>query len=758
MLYENKNKWIWHPDIEVNNQYVDFIYPFQLDEIKEESTLNISINGEYIAFINGEFVACNQYHDYPDNKIYDSINIAKYLYKGINRLCITAYYQGVDTSQYIKSTPALLFEIVNVNITEMEKTMCRINPCYKNGDIAMITNQLGLTFAYDAIKSDLWIEPTYSLDALWINAKECNYKVEKLSERPIKKVEIYENIKTKVCAQGYFIRNKEYDVEVADKMQSDFLSHCDFCDLFNSKTNWFPNEQGLVITEPQNASGVYIVIDLGKESCGYFTIDIDAHFGTSIDISYGEHLDDLRVRSKIHMRCFANHYTCKNGRQIFTHYFKRIAGRYIQLHIRGIKDSLKLFYVGLKPTFYPFVNRGEFVCNDSLYNKIYEVCIDTLKLCAHEHYEDCPWREQALYAADARNQMLFGYYAFGEYKLPKASIELLMLGQRNDGLLNLCAPTKMELTIPSFTCWWIVAVAEYVLFSGDKSGILEYLKTIRKFLSKQSVDIKNGLLKLPDYEYIWNFYEWRDGLDGWNETQQNVNKKEIYEAPYQLIFYMALDKALWLAKLVDEKDFIAKYEPIKIHLKYAINETLWNEDKKLYATYVIDGNQEHYCELVQSLAVCCDICDYDRKNKLIDKLANNEDLVKISLSNSILKIDALMQGDEQHIKYCFEYISELWGNMLYNGATSFWETEKGAEDFDMAGSLCHGWSAVPIYVYFRYILGIYPTSPGFEKYDVKPISPLHQFRGIVPTPYNDIVVDFDSKINDTPKYFEKNCR
>jgi len=37
--------------------------------------------------------------------------------------------------------------------------------------------------------------------------------------------------------------------------------------------------------------------------------------------------------------------------------------------------------------------------------------------------------------------------------------------------------------------------------------------------------------------------------------------------------------------------------------------------------------------------------------------------------------------------------------MLDRGATAFWETIKGADDFGGAGSLCHGWSALPIYYY-----------------------------------------------------------
>ncbi|MBR1677551.1 MAG: ROK family protein [Clostridia bacterium] len=37
------------------------------------------------------------------------------------------------------------------------------------------------------------------------------------------------------------------------------------------------------------------------------------------------------------------------------------------------------------------------------------------------------------------------------------------------------------------------------------------------------------------------------------------------------------------------------------------------------------------------------------------------------------------------------------GGKLYSGATTFWETEKGECDFDGAASLCHGWSAIPVY-------------------------------------------------------------
>ena len=50
-------------------------------------------------------------------------------------------------------------------------------------------------------------------------------------------------------------------------------------------------------------------------------------------------------------------------------------------------------------------------------------------------------------------------------------------------------------------------------------------------------------------------------------------------------------------------------------------------------------------------------------------------------------------------KFIKDDIKKTYSYMLENDATTFWETIVGAEDFGGAGSLCHGWSALPIYYY-----------------------------------------------------------
>ena len=85
----------------------------------------------------------------------------------------------------------------------------------------------------------------------------------------------------------------------------------------------------------------------------------------------------------------------QGGRQHFIHYTTRMGCRYIQLHISNIQDEFVLYYAGMRPTEYPVQIKGILYSN-SLWNKIYDVSIRTLHLCMHEHYEDIPWREQAL--------------------------------------------------------------------------------------------------------------------------------------------------------------------------------------------------------------------------------------------------------------------------------------------------------------------------------------------------------------------------
>ncbi len=429
-----------------------------------------------------------------------------------------------------------------------------------------------------------------------------------------------------------------------------------------------------VVLKEIRGEGVWVVIDLGKETAGYFTMDLEADCGGTVDIGYGEHLCDLRVRTKIEVRNFADQYICKDGRQRFTHFFRRIAGRYIELHFSNT-EKLKLYYAGILPVEYPVKCAGNFRCNDGLHNKIYEVCVDTLKNCMHEHYEDCPWREQALYASDSRNQMLCGYYTFGEFNFAKESLKLLARGAESDGHMRICAPTDVDLVIPSFDMLWFLAVDEYTKYSGD-TYFTEHLWGQMEYMIKQyCADEK---FKYPTGERYWHFYEWSDGYHGYEECSEMHREEDFADGIYMVFLYIAVKSMLDMGKVTGKDEFCRWYSGVAEKLKNKINKDFWNEERGLYASYIRGGKQIHYGELMQVMAMYSGIAE-DNAALANNIYKNGAELdCGITLSYTIYKYDVLASISEEYLKYVTDEISEKWGKMLFSGATSFWETESSA--------------------------------------------------------------------------------
>lgn len=493
-------------------------------------------------------------------------------------------------------------------------------------------------------------------------------------------------------------------------------------------------------------TGVYLIFDLGKEVCGVIDIEMEAQAGTRIDIAWGEHLDDLRVRSYVGGRNFAGTYLCATGQQRFNHYFQRIVGRYLQLHITPEGERLALHYVGLLPTDYPVVARGQFQSSDTVLNAIYDTSVQTLRLCMHEHYEDCPWREQALYAMDMRNQALCGYYCFGDYTFAAASLELLGAGLADDGYLELCAPAKVPITIPCFSMAWILALADHLRYSGDLALTRGQLPTVCRMLDSYRAHMLDSLLPSPTGARYWHFYEWAEGLDGSDAVGFFGALQTLrYDAPLNMFLSMALEAAAFLLHHAGEFALAEQYLTQAQLLQTTIHEKFWDAHTGRYRTYSVAEHSGHSAELTQALALLSSVCPNEYAAELRSKLAAGEGGIKTTLSHSFYKYEALLQEPDVYTEKVFQEIHADWGYMLRQGATSFWETLKGADDFDGAGSLCHGWSAIPVYFTYAYLLGIKPIEPGVTTFSFRPYSGgvegLCHITGHLPTPYGQINVD-----------------
>ena len=316
----------------------------------------------------------------------------------------------------------------------------------------------------------------------------------------------------------------------------------------------------------------------------------------------------------------------------------------------------------------------------------------------HEHYEDCPWREQSLYAMDSRIQILCGYYAFKEYDFPRASLLLMMRSLREDGLLELCAPGRISVNIPSFSAVFVREVLEYMEYSGDISLAEQIFDDLLKMVEAFADRMSENYL-LPQYlgEGYWNFYEWRGELNGYNQTQE-----ERVDCLLNAFVSDAFRCFARICYILGRTELAEKYLNYHQTMNQAMHENFFDEKTGAYRTFMSDELPKHV--LTQGMMLYVDAVPEQYVETVAESIVVG-DLMSCSLSMSIYVYEALLKNSEKYRCYVLNEIERIWGKMLFAGADTFWETELGADDFAKAGSLCHGWSAVPVYLFGKYFGG-----------------------------------------------------
>ena len=437
-----------------------------------------------------------------------------------------------------------------------------------------------------------------------------------------------------------------------------------------------------VKTSVKVSDGGYLV-DLGKETVGFADLQFKSEAKQKIKVSYAEHLTDGKVEAALGGRDFSFGYTAAVGENSYINTFRRIAGRYIFVEV---ESPIEIEYIGVRPVEYPLIAvKRNF--KDDLLQKIYDTCIYTLKCCMHEHYEDCPWREQALYVLDSRNQMLCGYYAFKGAEYQRSNLVLISRGLRKDGLLSLCFPAGNDYPIPFFSLAYVMQVWEYIEYTGDYSVLKEVENAVRTIMKTFSARMEEGGL-IADFEYpYWNFYEWTDGSD--NEPDLSRKKDDYCEKKYDLIlncFYIVA--CGYYERITGERINTEKTAK-------SVMKTFYNAEKKSFKLCTL--GEAKYSQLGNSMAILAGVADENLLKETAKTTVAGDGLTRVSLSMNGFFYDALLKIDKSYKDFVLGDIKAKYGKMLEAGATTFWETELGWEDFGGAGSLCHGWSALPVY-------------------------------------------------------------
>ena len=589
--------------------------------------LRISVDSDYAVFVNGKYLASGQYGDFEHYKIYDEIDLAPWLSKGENELKILAYHCGASTARYRPAAAGLIYEVIS------------------DGD-AVLSSREGVP----SRKS-----PNYKSGLCRFLSVQLGFTFE------------YDGAAQETALSGAVAVKKE-------------------CNLFRrpiDKQKILPKREMASI---KKLSDTHFLVDLGGECVGLPCLELYSETEQAVTVAFGEHIKDGGVRKTIGARNLYYVYKTKKGENLFTEYMLRLGCRYFEV---TSEEAIDLRYVGLLPQVYEVAETAKRPTAE-LDRRIYEVCLNTLRLCMMEHYVDCPWREQALYAFDSRNQMLTGYYAFkdGNRDYARANLKLIGEDRRSDGLLSITYPNGGDHAIPSFSLHYIIAMWEYLLHTGDESLAVEMMPKMKGILDEFLKNRREGLLCGFASEKMWNFYDWSDGANfGWNSGSH----PDVY---VNCLFLLALSA---YEKICERTQKQFSYFDLREELAPLIREAFMNEKKLFGAT----KSKEKFTILGNSLAILAGVATLDEAKDICEFIVRGE-FEDCSLSAKVLEYEALLSTDEERYRnFVLEEIRRSYSIMLESGSDTVWETLGGCDDFSGAGSLCHGWSAVPIYFYHR---------------------------------------------------------
>ncbi len=536
-------------------------------------------------------------------------------------------------------------------------------------------------------------------------------------------------------------------------------------ELTPAKAGMFANAPNLVtpdgppaLVTTTGATDASIMLKFDPYITGCPFIDIEAHGGEIIEVAAGEALpgefDKANPKSGLkrpnHLT-FAHifRYHAKAGRQRFEK-FEFTAVRALQITVRNAPKGIKIHHVGVRTLNYPAPLDGAFSCSDPLLDRLWQVGRHTALQCMHDAYEDCPGREKRQWIGDGVIHFDIAAAGFGPgaYALGRQFFMHGAESQRPDGLLQMFTPGDHRgdgVCIPDFTLLWIIGVEKYWLASADETLVEAVFPAIEKALAwfyRQS-DASALLSGIP----FWHFIEWAHvGRHG-------------QSAPINALYAGALQAAANLAKLIESHRAARRYSARAAAVKAALNDRHWNDARTVYVDEVDPdtGKQgQRVSQQANALMIAFDIAPKSRWPGIIETICD-ETALKFTAAPPIFvnapPFDEARDIVRANTFYChflyealakagrfdlaLDHMRDYYEPMLDAGATTLWES------FEPSASLCHVFSATPVYQLSRHALGVQAMDAGFARVNIAPqFGDLQWAKGTYPTPLGDVDVSW----------------
>ena len=496
------------------------------------------------------------------------------------------------------------------------------------------------------------------------------------------------------------------------------------------------------------------VFDFGGEYLGHLVVDWTAPAGTILDLAYDE-----RRRADGLLELFATNpfvdsvdrYVSGGGRQT-TEGFHVRGGRYVQATLRlpaGCADEEATIHgVGVRPATYPLAITGEFVCDEPLFEWVYQTAAATLVACSEDTYLDCPWRERGFYLGDASVEWRVHRALSADWRLPRRCLRLVAQCQRPDGALQGCTVSWLGDGLGDFGLLWVLWLADFWAWTGDVALVAEVWPALERFwASPRWQRDESGLCDAGERGV---FLDW---------GAPAAARGGEANAALNALRYAALAACATLARARGLGDQAAAWQSEAELVRRAFQQRLWDPAEGWFAA-ALDGGAPRVADPLHAnlLALAHGLPDATQTPQVLARVLERlERNVEVGLTRPPdtawaelyflhTALEALYRHDcdaaaEDLIRAHYEPLRAA-------GAWTLWECfSRGAVG---VGSLCHAWSGGPAAAFAERVLGVGLAQPGVPNHLV--IAPraatLHRAQGQVPLAAGPVRVAWERQGNE----------
>ncbi|RUS46678.1 alpha-L-rhamnosidase C-terminal domain-containing protein [Cohnella sp. AR92] len=357
----------------------------------------------------------------------------------------------------------------------------------------------------------------------------------------------------------------------------------------------------------------------------------------------------------------------------------------------------------------PIREAGTLRTDSKLLKDIYDISVHTNRICHQIGLWDGIKRDRLNWTYDFYLAAKADYALWDDLSVLKRSIEELGRGTPGGYWMN---------AIPAYTLWWLNNIWEYYLHTGDKEFVLSLEEEIARHCDQVSRNIDpttNELINVTPTLIEWVPMGEEEGRLG-----------------MQALLRLTGDRLRRLGGYIPELNGLPDWSYPEIEPeRFLEGEQLITRLLGILSGYV--GNEQGEAFL--------------RSYEVRDPIT--------PLSAYWLADCCSMLGLQEK---AWEAISQVWGKMLAEGATTCWESVKLKHDGDFHDalttytaydsyriSLCHSWAGTPVHWIVARVLGVEPLEPGYSSIAFNPrlISGIESCVGTIPTPFGAITAGWD---------------